>query len=72
MPRIRCNYIDCIFLDDGFCSAASVEVDPDLGCMTFSRASDLGVDDDVDIDEIEEWDEIDDDDDLWLDDDDEY
>jgi hypothetical protein len=59
-------------LDDGFCSAASVEVDPDLGCMTFSRASDLGVDDDVDIDEIEEWDEIDDDDDLWLDDDDEY
>ena len=69
MPRIRCNYIDCLFLDDGFCSATSVEVDPDLGCMTFSRASDVGVDDDVDIDEIEEWDEIDDDDDLWLDDD---
>jgi hypothetical protein len=73
MPRIRCHYIDCVFLDDGYCGAAAVEVDPDLGCTTFARADDLDVDeawDDEDA-ELDEWDEIGvDDDDLWLDDED--
>ena len=36
MPRIKCHYIDCVFLDDGYCSAAQVEIDPDTGCATFS------------------------------------
>ncbi len=71
MPRIRCRYIDCIFLDDGYCSAVTVEIDPDLGCMTFKRSSDLDEDDwDEDNDEIDEWDGMeieDEDDDLWLD-----
>ena len=44
MPRIRCHYIDCVFLDDGYCGAAAIELDPDVGCMTFSRADDLGAD----------------------------
>jgi hypothetical protein len=73
MPRIRCHYIDCVFIDDGYCSAAAVEVDPDVGCMTFSRATDLEEDDWEDPDkELEEWDDIDleEDDDMWLDDDD--
>lgn len=73
MPRIRCHYIDCVFLDDGYCSAASVEFDPDVGCMTYSRASDLSENEwESDEDELEEWDNIDleEDDDLWLDDDD--
>jgi len=72
MPRIRCRYVDCVFLDDGFCSAVTVEIDPDIGCFTFKRASDLEEDWDPEADEIEEWDgmEIEDDDDLWLDDDD--
>ena len=73
MPRIRCHYVDCVFLDDGYCSAASVEIDPDVGCMTYSRASDLSEDDwESEEDELEEWDNIDldEDDDLWLDDDD--
>ena len=73
MPRIRCHYIDCVFLDDGYCSAASVEFDPDVGCMTYSRASDLPEDDwENEENELEEWDNIDldEDDDLWLDDDD--
>jgi hypothetical protein len=71
MPRIRCRYIDCIFLDDGYCSAVTVEIDPDLGCMTFKRSSDLDEDDwEEDNDEIDEWDGMeieDEDDDLWLD-----
>ena len=73
MPRIRCHYVDCVFLDDGFCSAAAVEVDPDMGCMTFSRADDLvDVEDDLDFDELDEWDEMEDDEDLWLDEDDDF
>ena len=77
MPRIRCHYIDCVFLDDGYCGAAAIEVDPDVGCMTYSRAHDLAEDQDwEDEDEdIEEWEEADleeEDDELWLDDDDEF
>lgn len=73
MPRIRCHYIDCVFVDDGYCGAASVEFDPDVGCMTYSRATDLSEDEWENEDkELEEWevDELDDDDELWLDDDD--
>jgi hypothetical protein len=75
MPRIRCHYMDCVFIDDGYCGAAAIEVDPDVGCMTYSRADDLEVEDDWDDeeeDELEEWDEIDpdeEDEDMWLDDD---
>ena len=36
MPRIKCHYLDCVFLDEGYCSAAAVEVDPDAGCTTYS------------------------------------
>lgn len=73
MPRIRCHYIDCVFVDDGYCGAAAVEFDPDVGCMTYSRATDLSEDEWENEDkELEEWevDELDDDDELWLDDDD--
>jgi len=24
MPRIRCHYTDCVFVDDGYCSAAAL------------------------------------------------
>lgn len=77
MPRIRCHYIDCILLDDGYCGAAAIEIDPDQGCMTYSRPDDQDVDDDWDDEEeeLEEWDEIDpeeDDDDLWVDEDDDF
>ena len=74
MPRIRCHYIDCVFLDDGYCGAAAVEIDPDLGCQTYSRADELDVDtdwDDDEEDELEEWEDLeeDEDEDLWLDED---
>ncbi|HSF82178.1 MAG TPA: hypothetical protein VLA49_13130 [Anaerolineales bacterium] len=74
MPRIRCHYIDCILLDDGYCGAAAIELDPDVGCMTYKRADDVEVEDDWDEEEeIEEWEDTDieeEDDDLWIDDDD--
>lgn len=70
MARIRCHYTDCIYLEEGYCSSSSVEFDPEMGCMTFSRISALDIDDE--LDEIEEWDEIDNDDDLWLDEEDDY
>jgi hypothetical protein len=64
-------------LDDGYCGAAAIEVDPDVGCMTFSRANDLDVENEWEDEEgeIDEWDEIDmddEDDELWLDEPEEY
>jgi hypothetical protein len=60
-----------VFIDDGYCSAAAVEIDPDVGCMTFSRATDLEDDDwDEADEELDDWDAIDldeDEDELWLD-----
>lgn len=37
MPRIRCLYEDCVFLEKGFCSAASIELDPEDGCLTYTE-----------------------------------
>jgi hypothetical protein len=39
MPKIRCLYEDCIFLSKGFCTAASIELDPEDGCLTYSEDS---------------------------------
>lgn len=69
MPRIKCHYADCVFLDEGFCSAAAVEFDPDTGCVTYSPVDGAAAnDDDWDEDDDAEWDEEDlddDDDDDW-------
>jgi len=64
--------MDCIFIDEGFCSAAAVEIDPDTGCATYSPSEDVLDDDEWEDDEIEEWESEgeEEDDDLWLDDDD--
>ena len=77
MPRIRCHYVDCVFLDDGYCGAAAVEIDPDMGCMTYARADDAEVEEDWEEQEedLEEWEEAEvdeEDDELWIEDDDEY
>jgi len=76
MPRIRCHYLDCVFLDEGYCSAAAIELDPDSGCMTYSRSAESATEEDwEDEEELEEWEELegegDEDEELWLDDDDE-
>jgi hypothetical protein len=72
MPRIRCHYIDCAFLDDSYCSAAAVEIDPDAGCLTFSPNAEADLNEDwEDEDELEEWEELEEEEDdengLWLD-----
>ncbi len=76
MPRIRCHYLDCVFLDEGFCSAAAVEFDPDSGCATYSPNAEAATENDWDEEEeLDEWEELDldedEDGDSWLDDDDE-
>ena len=68
MPRIRCFYLGCGFLDDGYCSAASVEIDPDEGCLTFTSTPEIADDDWIDETEIDDWEDFEADDDLWLDD----
>lgn len=70
MPRIRCHYMDCVFVDDGHCSAAAVEIDPDTGCATYSPTDTAAAGDDWDKDKEEELDEWEDEeeeeeDELW-------
>ncbi len=38
MPRIRCHYGDCVFLDSGYCSASAAEIDPEEGCLTYAQS----------------------------------
>ena len=78
MPRIRCHYLDCILLDDGYCGAAAIELDPDVGCMTYKRSDDL-IDTEEsweeEEEEVEDWEDLEieeEDDELWVDDDEEY
>jgi len=78
MPRIRCHYIDCVLLDDGYCGAAAIELDPDMGCMTYKRADDLEIGDEWEEEpdeELEDWEELeieDEEDEIWIDDEDEF
>ncbi len=73
MPRIRCHYLDCSFLDENYCTAASVELDPDAGCMTYTPNAEGSLNEDwEEEEELEEWeaaDEEDEEDDFWPDDD---
>ncbi len=76
MPtKIRCHYIDCAFLDDGYCSAAMVEIDPDNGCLTYSPTAEVDHEDEWDEEELEEWEEaeeeLDEDEEDWVDDEEE-
>ncbi|MEN6411113.1 MAG: hypothetical protein ABFD44_15520 [Anaerolineaceae bacterium] len=76
MPRIRCHYMDCVFLDDGYCSAAAVEIDPDAGCTTYSPNAELAADDEwEEEEELDEWEEIEgeeeEEEDNWMDEEDE-
>jgi hypothetical protein len=73
MPRIRCHYTDCVFLDDGYCSAAAVEIDPDTGCATYAPNEEAIQEEEDWEDELEEWEdeELDEDEEEWLDEDEE-
>ncbi len=67
MPRIKCHYVDCVFVDEGYCSAAAVEFDPDTGCNTYSVTEES-------VPKEDDWDEEegDEEDDDWLDEEDEF
>ena len=54
MPRIRCHYVECVFLDAGYCGASAVEIDPEVGCMTFTHVADAADDDEWNEEELEE------------------
>ena len=45
MPRIRCHYADCVFLDEGYCAAAATELDPEEGCLTYSPTGEVEAED---------------------------
>lgn len=73
MPRIKCHYLDCVFLDESYCSAAAVEIDPDAGCTTYSPSGEVEAEEEWEDEESEEWEEDEaDDDDLWEEDEDEF
>jgi len=67
MPRVVCRYIDCIYLENSVCSADSVIIDPDEGCLTYAGVNDLEVENEWD----DNLDEYDDDELLYEDEDDE-
>jgi hypothetical protein len=74
MPRIKCHYADCVFLDEGYCSAAAVEIDPDTGCATYSP-TDGAAAAEWEEEELEDWEEEDaedEDDELWEEEEDEF
>jgi hypothetical protein len=75
MPKIRCHYIDCAFLDEGYCSAAQVELDPDSGCATYVPNAENATDPNWDEEGMEEWEEAEEEaeeeEEDWLDEDDE-
>ena len=73
MPRIRCHYAGCVFLEQGYCSAAAAEIDPDEGCLTYSPEGEVPVEQAWQENERmeEDWAEAgfgsaDSEDDLWL------
>ncbi|MCC6299727.1 MAG: hypothetical protein IT314_10545 [Anaerolineales bacterium] len=73
MPRIKCHYADCVFLDEGYCSAAAVEFDPDTGCATYSPSGEAAEKEDWDEEESEEWeDDEEEDNDTWDEEEDEF
>jgi hypothetical protein len=75
MPRIRCLYIDCVFLEDGYCSKGAVELDPDEGCLTYRAGGALVEGDDPwedNDDDLDDWEDDFDEEDIWLDDDDDF
>ncbi len=59
MARIQCKYVGCVHLDDGFCAAPSIRLDPDEGCLTFTRRSVAQFEDDWNEDEesLSDWQE---------------
>lgn len=68
MPRINCHYLDCLFLDGKYCSAAAIELDPDSGCKTYQPNDDVDLEEWDEHEDLDEWDDIEEEDEeLWID-----
>jgi hypothetical protein len=69
MPRVHCHYLDCLFLDGKYCSAAAIEIDPDTGCKTYQPNDEMSIDDWDEHDDLDEWEEMEEEEeeDLWID-----
>ncbi|HEX2697635.1 MAG TPA: hypothetical protein VHM28_07995 [Anaerolineales bacterium] len=74
MARIRCHYVDCVFLDEGYCTAAAVEIDPDTGCATYSPTEQSKEEEWDEEEETDEWeeDEEEEEEEGWDEDEDEF
>jgi hypothetical protein len=67
MPRIRCRYVDCIYLESGFCGTDQIDLDPELGCLTYTQEEEEALPKEAweeeevleEEEEEEEWDEED-------------
>ena len=73
MPKIRCHYLDCLFLDERYCSAAAVEINPDSGCLTYTPNEETTAKSWDEDEELDDWDDLPGDgdaDDLWAGDED--
>ncbi|MCS7251330.1 MAG: hypothetical protein RMK32_07205 [Anaerolineae bacterium] len=62
MPRIRCHYVDCVYLEAGMCTADEIELDPEMGCLTYVQAEEeedetLEEEEELSFEEEEEWEE---------------
>ncbi len=53
IPKIQCGFVDCVFLEEGFCGAEIVEIDPDESCITYTSIDDIAMVDDEDWEEEE-------------------
>ena len=57
MPRVRCLYLGCIYLEEDICTASFVTIDPDSGCETYETVAPSHNDEDWDeSDDVDNWD----------------
>lgn len=55
MVKITCRAIDCIYWEDGHCSADKIIYDPEEGCLTYELLDDvLDEDDWEDVELVDE------------------
>jgi len=55
MPKIRCHYLDRLFLDDRYCSAAAIELNPDTGCQTYTPDEEAELENWEEEEELDDW-----------------
>jgi hypothetical protein len=44
VPPIRCLYVDCAFIEEGYCTAPAIDLDPEEGCLTYEGTGAAAVD----------------------------